>query len=209
MKKIATWMLAAILTLCGTTMLNSCTSDDDPVQPSEPSQSAIEAKDIVGQWIMELKGGTVEPADPEEGFDYPKDADGITVIYHFHDDGFGWKEMDIMKGDEVVFVPFSRYDAEFKYTVEPTGGVTVMFIDVDGNTTDELDELFYEDGSLITQIDDISFILSRATEQQQKMYEMMADAWHGGNDERERSTKGVSNGDFKWTDSHPVTEEDR
>ena len=207
MKKIATWMLAAILTLCGTTMLNSCTSEDNPSQPSEPSQPAIEAKDVVGQWIMELKGGTVEPADPEEGVEYPKDADGITIIYHFYDDGFGWKEMDIMKGDEMVFVPFSRYDAKFKYTVEPTGGVTAMFIDMDGNTTDKLDELFYEDGSLITQIDDISFIFSRATEQQQKMYQMMADDWHGGNDELERSTK--SNGDFKWTDSHPVTEKDR
>jgi hypothetical protein len=205
MKKISTWMLAAILTLCGTTMLTSCSTDDNPAQPSKP---AVEAKDIVGQWIMELQGGTVEPADPEEGVDYPKDADGITVIYHFADDGSGWKEMNIMKGKEVVFVPFSRYEALFKYTVEPNGSVTVMFLDEDGNANDVEDGLLYEDGKLVTLNGDVSFILSRATEQQQKAYQEMADAWYGGSDRR-RSTKGVSNGDFKWTDSHAVTEKDR
>ena len=73
-----------------------------------------------------------------------------------------------MKGKEVVFVPFSRYEALFKYTVEPNGSVTVMFLDEDGNANDVEDGLLYEDGKLVTL-----------------------------------------NGDFKWTDSHPVTEKDR
>ena len=33
MKQVKLWMLAAILVICGATVLTSCTNDDDPVSP--------------------------------------------------------------------------------------------------------------------------------------------------------------------------------
>ena len=34
MKKIMYWMLAAILVICGGSVLTSCTNDDDPIVPT-------------------------------------------------------------------------------------------------------------------------------------------------------------------------------
>ena len=202
-------MLAAILCICGTTLLTACAIDspDNPVQPEEPEEKVVTASDVIGEWIIELQG-QVEPVEQEEGIDYPTDADGITIIYHFGDDGDGWKEMNIMKGGEVVFVSFDRYSTAFKYIVDPSGSIRVIFYDENHQETDNEDQLGYCDDALSTAIDGMVFTLTRATEAQTAKYAATADAWHGGSAEGQRLS-GVSNGDFKWGGTHPITEQQR
>ena len=202
-------MLAAILCICGTTLLTACAIDspDNPVQPEEPEEKVVTASDVIGEWIIELQG-QVEPVEQEEGIDYPTDADGITIIYHFGDDGDGWKEMNIMKGGEVVFVSFDRYSTAFKYIVDPSGSIRVIFYDENHQETDNEDQLGYCDDELSTAIDGMVFTLTRATEAQTAKYAATADAWHGGSAEGQRLS-GVSNGDFKWGGTHPISEQQR
>lgn len=202
-------MMATILCISGTTMFTACVNDtaDNPVEPEEPEQKVVTASDVMGEWIIELQG-QVEPVEQEEGIDYPTDADGITIIYHFGDDGDGWKEMNIMKDGEVVFVSFDRYSTAFKYIVAPSGSIRVIFYDENHQETDNEDQLGYCDDELSTAIDGVVLSLTRATKEQTAKYAAIADAWHGGSDESQR-LGGVSNSDFKWVGTHPITEKQR
>lgn len=200
MKKLFSWMIAAILTISGTTVPTSCSSSDD--NPSD-AEKEVKASDIVGEWIMEISDAVIEPVGQEDGISYPSDANGLAVIYHFNGDGAGWKEMNLMKNGTVIFVPFDRYTTLFNYTVEPNGYIEAIFLDENGEESEQSDDLFYEDGKIYTYIDGLDFSLTPATANQTKKYETEAEAWHGGADSN-RGVGGVSNSDWKWVGSHPV-----
>ena len=52
MDKAKLWMIAAILIICGTTVLTSCTNDDDPVVPTDEVEAQLQKmtlREKVGQ----------------------------------------------------------------------------------------------------------------------------------------------------------------
>ncbi len=203
MKKVSMLMFAALLLVCGTTMFTSCTSANDNPTPTPAPESL--AKQLVGEWIMELPIDGIVPVGPEDAINIPEGANGIAMIYHFNDDGKGWKEMNIMKNGEPIYVPYDRYDCRFIYTVDNQGEVTVSFIDIDDQPTEESDVLFFNNGYL--SIDDA--ILVRASEEQIRKYQELADSWHGGSDERQHSVTGINIEGWKWVNEHPATEQER
>jgi len=206
MKTFSQFMLAAILLVCGSTMFTSCTASDD--NPTE-SSSAISAKQLVGEWILEIEAESIEPIDPEEDIKYPTDANGLTLIYHFNAEGYGWKEMNILKDGEPVFVPFDRYNCKFVYTVSAQGEVNVVFVDENDKPTDESDKLNFDGIKLWFEMNGVNNYLSRATDEQIKKYKELADEWHGGSDESIRVVTGISNIDWKWIDEISVLDYDR
>lgn len=205
MKRISIWMLAAILTISGATMLTGCSKADSPVDEVKPD---VKMSDVLGEWIFEYDGGSVTPIPGNEEEGFPTDANGLAMLYFFDDNGIGWKEMNILKDQEVIYVPVCRYTSEFRYIVDPSGTIRIIFLNDDGTDGEEEDELVYEDGQLYSILDEETLTLTRATSEQSRKYREATDSWYGGSD-RQRSVGGLSNDNFKWGGSFPVSEKER
>ena len=66
MKQMKLWMLAAILTICGTTVtLSSCSSDDDDTPQKEEEQNNYIAAKAEVTYYVDLGANTLELADVE------------------------------------------------------------------------------------------------------------------------------------------------
>ena len=87
MKQIKNFAMLFIAILA----MSSCSKEDNT---SSPTQSL--AQMLVGEWIMELPVSGLE-AEPSSGIVIPDDADMLTLIFHFDADGYGWKELNVMR----------------------------------------------------------------------------------------------------------------
>ena len=66
MKQMKLWMLAAILTICGTTVtLSSCSSDDDDTPQKDEEQNNYIAAKAEVTYYVDLGANTLELADVE------------------------------------------------------------------------------------------------------------------------------------------------
>jgi hypothetical protein len=92
--------------------------------------------------------------------------------------------------------------------VDPSGTIRIIFLKEDGTDGEEEDELMYDNGQLNSFLDGESLTLTRATSEQSKKYKESTDSWYGGND-RKRGVGGLSNDNFKWGGSFPVSEKER
>ncbi len=203
MKKVSLFMLAALLLICGTTLFTSCESaSDNPVPTPTPEPMA---KQILGEWIVEMNVDGIEPIGANDKIEIPKGANSFALIYNFQDNGRGWKEMNIMKDGEPIYVPYDRYSCNFTYTIDEQGNVVATFLDEDDQPTEESDQLILSNGVLT--IDDAKLV--HATEEQIKKYKEMAESWHGGSDERKHSVTGINIEGWKWVNEHPATEQER
>ena len=182
MKKFNLWMMAAILSVCGTTTtLTSCSGEVD-----NPVVNPIDANAIVGEWILMEDVDGFAPGAYEHYSDLPAEIDQFALIYHFYDDGKGWKELNVLNKGEVVMQLMDRFNDLFTYQVDATGKVLIKFIDSDGNLTGEANELKF-DGNVITDyVDNNKDVTVRATDEQIKKFSEAADAFHGGADEAEQ-----------------------
>lgn len=61
--ELSIWMLAAILTISGATMLTGCSKADSPVDAVKPD---VKMSDVLGEWIFEYDGGSVTPIPVSE-----------------------------------------------------------------------------------------------------------------------------------------------
>ena len=194
MKKTITYILAALVGFCS---LSSCNKDNEQVS------------EMVGEWLLELKDDAFDSFMADEDLDIPNEANALAIIYHFHDTGLGWKEMDIMEDSHIVFVPYDRYHTLFRYTVSSDGKVEISFLDEDGEDNEEGDELFFDGNSLTDNlIEDRPLVFKRATEDQIKKYQDEADAWYGGADGSEHTITGVGEG-WTWAGEIAATAVDR
>lgn len=193
-KTITSYILAALIGLCS---LASCTKDSEP------------AGSVIGEWLVELKGAAFDLIESNEELTFPEEANGLAIIYHFHDNGLGWKEMDVMQDGQLVYVPYDRYHTTFRYSVSPDGMVDINFLDEDGEVNEENDELIFDGNSLTDIIGGLALIYKRATEAQIKKYQEEADAWYGGADNStEHSITGVGEG-WTWAGDIAATAVDR
>ena len=117
MKKFNLWMLAAILTVCGSMsmILTSCTeSIDNPVIPTNPQLR----EELVGQWIM--------MEDAEEGF-YGIPGNLHEIVYlNLDSDGKGSYLFFVVNDDrEVIDDDNTQSACAFKYTTTTGGDVIV------------------------------------------------------------------------------------
>ena len=119
MKKTALWMFAAILSICSTSVMTSCNSDDD--------MEYVNKNDLVGQWIIEQRVDGIGNYAKEMGMDIPAETDQLTILYQFNSDGTGWRELVALKNGEYVQILVERYeeDAEFTYKKNAEGKVIV------------------------------------------------------------------------------------
>ena len=75
MNKMIQWVLAAILTLCGATMLTSCTNDDDPVTPPTDEVEAQLQKMTLREKVGQLFYVRPECLDTTIHFNLPSTVD--------------------------------------------------------------------------------------------------------------------------------------
>ena len=166
--------------------MSGCSKDDDSASENKPL-----AEQLVGEWIMEQNVDGLEQADQKSYIEFPDDADMFTLIYHFFDDGTGWKECVIMKDDECVFTVISRYgEGDFTYTLDKDGKVSVNYLEEEKG-----DELNFDGTSLTALIDGLHFNFVRATEDQMEKYKEEADAIHGGSAEEDTTDTPISDQD--------------
>jgi hypothetical protein len=175
--KILAMLFIAILTM------GSCAKEDNATTAFRLKQR------LVGEWIMELPVSGIE-ADPVSDIVIPDDADMLTLIFHFDADGYGWKELNVMREGEMIYSAMNRYETEFKYTIDEEGKIRVDYDEKGGN-----DELLFSDYTLTYYQDGIEFYLERATDEQIQSYKKASDEWHGGSDEGGTIDTGIDNGD--------------
>ena len=176
-------ILAALL--IALVAMSSCSKDDDPAIEDKPL-----AEKLVGEWIMEQEVDGLEDIEDDD-IEIPTDADMFTIIYHFNEDGTGWKEFVIMKDGRCIFSIVNRYeDGEFTYNVDKNGKVLVNYIGEEIG-----DELTFDGTNLTTLTGDLYFNFGRATNEQIEKYKEEADAYHGGSDEGNTTDTGISDKD--------------
>ena len=155
MRKEKFWMLTTILMMCSAGVLTACSSDDN----KETNKSETLAKALMGEWISE----TVV------------DEYTVALIYHFYDNGFCWKEIDLMENNVLIDQSIDRNSTDgSKYSINTDGKVVVNLED-----SKETDELSFDGTNLTYQYAGTTYTLVRATDAQVKLYKEESDAWHG------------------------------
>jgi len=174
MKKKVIVMLAAILTICGTTMFTSCTPSDNPAPQQDESLTAK----LAGQWIVEMTADEVKTASVADGVALPAGGDKFVYICQFDSDGAGWEEFNVLKDGTLIDQPFDRYGNDFSYQISADGKVTVKLSETDSQ------KAFIFDGNALRHVaGDKVTVMVPATAEQSQMYKKMSDDWHGGSDE--------------------------
>lgn len=140
------------------------------------------AKALEGEWILEQKIDGIDALGEISTLYVPEDVDQIAMLYHFYNDGTGWKEFHVLYEGEVESIIVSRYESKFNYTVDAQGKVSVNFTDAEGIANGKHAELKFDGAKLTDKIEDIDAELQRATDAQIKKYQDEADKWHGGAD---------------------------
>lgn len=164
--------------------MSSCAKQDTP-----SSASNILMKKLVGEWIVEMPVSGLE-ANLSSDIVIPDDGDMLTMIFHFNDDGTGWKELNVMREGEMIYSVINRYEMEFMYSIDDQGKIEVNY-----ETEDINDELYFNGIMLTTAFGGVDFYLVRATDEQIKSYKDASDAWHGGSDEGGSIETGIDDSD--------------
>ena len=167
--KIYAMLFIAILAM------SSCAKEDNATTSFRLKQK------LVGEWIMELPVSGLE-ADPVLGIVIPDNADMLTLIFHFDADGYGWKELNVMREGEMIYSAINTIDEEGK-------------IKVDYDEKDSNDKLHFNGYTLTYNQDGIEFYLERATDEQIQSYKKASDEWHGGSDEGSSIDTDIDNTD--------------
>ena len=156
MRKQFLWMLAAILTLCGTmTALTSCSDSNDKVTPVDTNQ-------LAGWWFSAYDvAGTVTGDTDGEEIAY----DRVLQAYQFREDGTGkWQKFFMKEGAGIVKSYgdiFGIHDGgEFAYT-ENSGNVKVMLSQPYADDAPSSWELTYADGKVKGQDGGIAYELTK------------------------------------------------
>ena len=178
--KVNTIAMLTMVTVGFTTVATSCSNDDVPAS----YQPSVLAKSLEGEWIVEQHIDGIEGLGKmAENIYIPEDADQFAILYHFNNDGTGWKELDLLKNGKVESILISRYDSQFVYTVSNEGKVSLNYTDADGKMNGQKAELLFDGKILTDKAGDIPVALNPSTEAQIKTYQEEADAWHGGSDD--------------------------
>lgn len=178
--KVNAIAMITMVTFGFTTIATSCSNADVPAS----YQPSVLAKSLEGEWIMEQHIDGIEGLGKmDENIYIPQDADQFAILYHFNNDGTGWKELDLLKNGQVESILISRYESQFVYTVSNEGKVNLNYTDADGKMSGQKAELLFDGKILTDKIGDIPVALNPSTEAQINKYKSEADAWHGGSDD--------------------------
>lgn len=117
MRKQFLWMFAAILTLCGASVLTTSCGDDDDEAKVDPAQ-------VVGQWYAETAmNGEAQALYPKSS-DEPVTFNKVSVEVNFLPDGKGTWAVYYLNGDQLVNADGYFY-SNFNYTVADDGTITI------------------------------------------------------------------------------------
>ncbi len=175
--KINAIAMITMVTFGFTTVATSCSNNDVPAS----YQPSVLAKSLEGEWIMEQHiDGIEDLGKMDENISMLQDADQFAILYHFNNDGTGWKELDLLNNGKVESILISRYENQFIYTVSNEGKVNLYYTDADGKMNGQKAELLFDGKILTGKIGDIPVALNPSTEAQINKYKSEADAWHGG-----------------------------
>ena len=178
MKKLSFWMFAAILTICGVSVLASCGRDDNPAS----QQYEAGKGDLTSVWYAEYEAtGTIKNNAGED-----ESYSSIFERYVFDKDGTGrWSRY--FMGEEPY--PVSSYgginDGDFTYTLGSNGKVSIVFNNNLEEFFPQTRELTYADGQLtsgdLTFTADTDNLVEDASNEWDDMFHMGADDLEDGN----------------------------
>ena len=180
MKRFNFWMFAAIMTICSTMVLSSCSKDDDS-QSQNPNYGDGKG-DLVNVWYSgyEATGTAKDVLDNE--FQYTS----IVERYLFEKDGTGrWSRYFMGDQPDPVGSYGGMGDGDFTYTLGENGKVTIVFKNNVEDLFPETYELTYADGQLtsgdITFTVDSDGVAKEACEYWDDLFHTGADKLEDGN----------------------------
>lgn len=188
MRKFYLWMLAAILTLCGTmTTLTSCSEYDNPA-----TDLSSLAEQIQGTWYAEYeRAGVITPNnDLVKPFSYSKvmqvyrfdtDATGMWLKLYFNAEGESvWMEGDFIYATNLE----TENDGFFKYTTASDGTIRIDWpFDSDSNPGHSQRQLKYDGGKISVTDDEDAYTLALADDEMKSLINQHFASMHGGSDE--------------------------
>jgi hypothetical protein len=179
--KVNAIAMLTMMTVGFTTVATSCSNNDDVPASYQPS---VLAKSLEGEWIVEQSISGTRGFEQMAGDKYlPQEADQYTLIYHFNNDGTGWKEFDLLNNGQVESILISRYESHFNYMVNNQNMVILNYTDGSGKPTGQMGDLLFDGKTLTDKVNGTPVPLNPSTEAQINKYKSEADAWHGGSAE--------------------------
>lgn len=179
--KVNAIAMLTMMTVGFTTVATSCSNNDDVPASYQPS---VLAKSLEGEWIVEQSISGTRGFEQMAGDKYlPQEADQYTLIYHFNNDGTGWKEFDLLNNGQVESILISRYESQFNYMVNNQNMVILNYTDGSGKPTGQMGDLLFDGKTLTDKVNGTPVPLNPSTEAQINKYKSEADAWHGGSDD--------------------------
>ena len=160
------WMMAAILTLCGSVMFSSCSKDDDDKNnSSEQAPKDLTMEVLKGLWVADYA---------ESGTEGDKTWTRTVEAFQFSEDNTTYHESFQLNGEKLVMVKAIRDDATFSYSIS---GNTIT---IKGSDDDDKTVAFtYADGKLTTPE---GMVLQKATDEQKTLVNQLYGEASGGND---------------------------
>ncbi len=198
MKSRILWMLAAILTICGTSMVTSCSEEDNAVNPKVSER-------VTGKWYAEYaKTGTVPGF--EEGDD-PLTFVKIVQYYEFKSDGSGWwTAFSVDENDEPVWQHGSLIGLDFaagyfEYYTKPDGTITINLVNELAENPRQSWTLHLTGDQLTGEDDGIVYTATHATDEQDAWVKGWDDLFHGGS-----YTFNINSERIKWGPQGDIVE---
>ena len=159
------WMMAAILTLCGSVMFSSCSSDDDDKDNSHEQAPKDLTMDVLkGLWVADYA---------ESGTEGDLEWTRTVEAFQFSEDNTTYHESFQLNDGTLVMVKAIRDDATFSYIIS---GNTIT---IKGSDDDDKTVAFtYADGKLTTPE---GMVLQKATDEQKTFINQLYGEASGGN----------------------------
>jgi len=188
MRKRILWMLAAILTICGTTAFTSCSEEDDNSVSPKMAQ-------LPGTWYTEYdQPGMIEVGDSV--ITYSK----VVQACIFNDDGRGrWYRIYLDNLSEPIEEEGGWYSGDFNYSVDNDGLVSIKIIDNPNGATAW--NLLMNNGVLTGNFQDKAFNLKNATDDEKdRLWYYVSYIWGSGD------TFNINSERVKWGPQGSIVE---
>ena len=168
MKKMRQWVMAATL-ICGLSVFTACSSSDDD---DDPVATGTTEKELLYQWIADYAEQSTDTLTSDL-------YDRVVKVYEFFDDGTGYYEHYLLKGDELVYACNLRGEnGDFEYTVS-NDKVTIKLADIYG----ENDSTWTVSCANYALTDPDGKAFRHSTEAEREQVMAWYESWHGGSAE--------------------------
>lgn len=152
MKHFHLFILTALTVLCCAALpLVSCSDDNIPVVGG---CSFEQTQLLFGEWVPEQSSYAIKGNTKIDNVEIPADVENVSLLYHFSDNGTGWREITVLDIHGLTHVIADSVNNSFIYALKNTGYLTLRFKKGEKITGNKV-ELHFNGGEITETIGDI------------------------------------------------------